>query len=159
MKPLRELRTERGLSQIELGEMAGLNRCSISIIELRYRNPKYATMKRLADALDVELGEIAEGQARWKQYSDSLQEKRPVTVYDRADNFVSSMSPRELIVLRSLAEGYLNEKIASELGVQPKTVKNHLRSIYRKLKPAEGEDPRTLAVVMYMLASKLTFPQ
>jgi DNA-binding NarL/FixJ family response regulator len=81
-------------------------------------------MKRLADALNVELSEIAEGHAKWKQYSDGLRKKKRVTVHDRANNFVTAMSPRQLIVLRLLAEGYLNEKIAKELGIRHKTVKN-----------------------------------
>jgi DNA-binding NarL/FixJ family response regulator len=150
METLRELRLQRGLSQPELAELAGLNRNTISIIECRPGNHKYATMKKLAEALNVELSEIAEGHARWKQYSDGLRKKRRVTVHSRAINFVTVLSPRQLVILRLLAKGYLNEKIAKELAIRHKTVKNHLRSIYLKLKPTDEEDPRSLAIVLYM---------
>ena len=45
----------------------------------------------------------------------------------------SSLTPRELEVLRHLAEGRSNKEIARELGITDGTVKLHVRSILGKL--------------------------
>ena len=50
----------------------------------------------------------------------------------RPDRF-SSLTPRELEVLRHLAEGRSNKEIARELGITDGTVKLHVRSILGKL--------------------------
>jgi DNA-binding NarL/FixJ family response regulator len=43
------------------------------------------------------------------------------------------LSPRELDVLRLVARGLENSEIAAELGISPRTAKNHLSSILAKL--------------------------
>jgi DNA-binding NarL/FixJ family response regulator len=45
----------------------------------------------------------------------------------------SDMSEREIEVLRLIADGKDNNDIAAELGISPKTVKNHVSSILMKL--------------------------
>lgn len=46
---------------------------------------------------------------------------------------VQSLTPRERRVLEGLTLGTSNRAIAAELGISPKTLQNHLTSIYRKL--------------------------
>lgn len=46
---------------------------------------------------------------------------------------VASLTPSERRVARMAAEGYTNREIAQTLFVQPKTVENHLSSVFRKL--------------------------
>lgn len=53
-----------------------------------------------------------------------------------------SLSPREIDVLRELAEGCRNRDIGKRLGISEKTVKGHVRSIFEKL----GASDRTQAV-------------
>lgn len=53
------------------------------------------------------------------------------------------LSPRELEVLHLMAQGYTNLRIATELFISEKTVKNHVSSILRKLDVKD----RTQAVV------------
>lgn len=53
------------------------------------------------------------------------------------------LSPRELEVLRLIAQGHTNLRIATELFISEKTVKNHVSSILRKLDVKD----RTQAVV------------
>lgn len=53
------------------------------------------------------------------------------------------LSPRELEVLRLMAQGHTNLRIATELFISEKTVKNHVSSILRKLDVKD----RTQAVV------------
>jgi DNA-binding NarL/FixJ family response regulator len=55
---------------------------------------------------------------------------------------VQSLTPRERRVLEGLTLGTSNREIAANLGISPKTLQNHLTSIYRKL----GVTSRTQAV-------------
>jgi len=57
---LRELRTERGLTQRQLGEAADVNETWVSHIEAGRSNPAWGTVARLAGALGVSIAEIAQ---------------------------------------------------------------------------------------------------
>ena len=48
-------------------------------------------------------------------------------------------SPRQRDILRLVAKGYDNSKIAEELGLSEKTIENHLVRLFRHLKVAERE--------------------
>jgi len=58
MKNLKALRTARGLSQIELAEMAGVKQATISRIEKNVNNPSMAVAQAIADALGVNVVEL-----------------------------------------------------------------------------------------------------
>jgi DNA-binding NarL/FixJ family response regulator len=133
--------------------MAGISGNTVRDIEHRHTlNPAYLTLKKLAKALNVDLPDIKEGHAKWQRQGSGPMKERREEKRNRAINFVVSLSQMQLIVLGLLAQGYTNEKIAKELRLSLKTVKNHLSRAYQKLKVGKGEDPRTLAVVLYMLA-------
>jgi transcriptional regulator with XRE-family HTH domain len=57
-KTLRELRTERGLSQERVAELAGLDRNYIGMIERGERNPAVVNIVRIAKALGVPPSEL-----------------------------------------------------------------------------------------------------
>jgi DNA-binding NarL/FixJ family response regulator len=55
------------------------------------------------------------------------------TARDNGKEEASKLTPREMEVLRLMANGSRNEEIAESLFVTVQTVKNHIRNIFRKL--------------------------
>jgi len=55
---LRQLRQEKGLSQEELADRAGLHRTYISQIERGIKSPSLRSLERIARALDVQLSTL-----------------------------------------------------------------------------------------------------
>lgn len=58
-RAIRELREREGLTQEELAERAGHHLTWVSRIEGGTQAPGWPTLKRLADALDVRMAEVA----------------------------------------------------------------------------------------------------
>ena len=58
-KAIRQLRTDRGLSQEEVGKGAGIHPTWISHIESGRNNPAWGSVRRIAAALGVSLSELA----------------------------------------------------------------------------------------------------
>ncbi len=57
-KTLRDLRTERGMSQWDVGDPAGLDHNYIGMIERGERNPATVNVVKIAKALGVPPGEL-----------------------------------------------------------------------------------------------------
>jgi XRE family transcriptional regulator, regulator of sulfur utilization len=57
-KAIRQLRQKRGLTQVALGEKAGITGRSLSLIERGDANPTWATVAGIASALGVSMGEL-----------------------------------------------------------------------------------------------------
>ena len=57
-KTLRDIRTEKALSQAELAEKAKISERTLSRIELRHTSPRPSTRRRIAAALGVKPEEI-----------------------------------------------------------------------------------------------------
>ena len=58
-RALRQLRSERHLSQEALAHLADLDRTYVSGIERGERNPSLENILRLADALEIKVSELA----------------------------------------------------------------------------------------------------
>jgi transcriptional regulator with XRE-family HTH domain len=58
-KAIRQLREKRELTQVALGEKAGVSGRSLSLIEGGNANPTWATVRDIAAALGVSIGELA----------------------------------------------------------------------------------------------------
>jgi DNA-binding NarL/FixJ family response regulator len=70
----------------------------------------------------------------------------------RDDDPLSSLTPRELEVLRLMAEGRSNQGIGHKLFLSPKTVEAHVHSIFTKLnlQSAPDDHRRVLAVLAFL---------
>jgi DNA-binding NarL/FixJ family response regulator len=69
--------------------------------------------------------------------------RRPMpTGWSGSDPGIEAVTPREMDVLQSIAQGLANKQIAMQLGISEHTVKFHLSSLYAKL----GATNRTEAV-------------
>lgn len=55
---LRELRKNKGLSQVELSEISGIRQSTLSQYENGSRKPSMSKAKKLADALNMSLDDI-----------------------------------------------------------------------------------------------------
>jgi transcriptional regulator with XRE-family HTH domain len=58
-RAIRQLRTERGLSQEELGLRAEIHPTWVSHLESGRNNPAWGSVRRIAAALDVKLADLA----------------------------------------------------------------------------------------------------
>ena len=71
------------------------------------------------------------------------------------ETLMTPLSPRETEILRLIAEGNSNKRIAYTLGIGEQTIKNHITSIMRKL----NANDRTHAVVLAMRKSWLNIEE
>ena len=51
---LKEVRTRRLLTQVQLADKSGVNQVTIARIERNQVDPRFSTMRRLARALDID---------------------------------------------------------------------------------------------------------
>jgi transcriptional regulator with XRE-family HTH domain len=73
---LRQARIEAGISQEELGYRCELHRTEISLLERAGREPRLATIVKLAGALETTPGRLCEGIA-WRGSKRRFDIKRP----------------------------------------------------------------------------------
>ena len=71
----------------------------------------------------------------------------PREISDRVNQRIQSdISPREIEVLRLIAQGKANKEIGVKLGISEGTVKNHLTNIFTKLGAVDRAQALTIAV-------------
>lgn len=81
------------------------------------------------------------------------------TVDNHVDPLTDSLAPRELDVLRLMAEGKSNSAIAKDLFVSVKAVEKHVASLFVKLEipgDATVHHRRVLAVLTYLQARRIS---
>ena len=86
MNRVRLLRKQRGWSQEELSQVSGVNRSTISQIESGVRDPKPATLRKLARTLGVNIGDLFDEEPD----QDRLFDEREINRLARAASFVGS---------------------------------------------------------------------
>ena len=77
---LRRARAEAGVSQEELGYMCDLHRTEVSLLERAGREPRLATIVKLAGALNTTPGSLCAG-IGWLPKARRFDVKRPLRAY------------------------------------------------------------------------------
>jgi transcriptional regulator with XRE-family HTH domain len=78
---LRQARTKAGISQEELGYRCELHRTEISLLERAGREPRLATIVKLAGALEMTPGDLCTG-ISWQPGKRRFDVKRPPRTSD-----------------------------------------------------------------------------
>lgn len=73
---LRRARAAAGVSQEELGYLCDLHRTEVSLLERAGREPRLATIVKLAGALNVKTSQLCEG-ISWLPKAHRFEVKRP----------------------------------------------------------------------------------
>jgi DNA-binding NarL/FixJ family response regulator len=68
---------------------------------------------------------------------------------DMIDLDAIKITPRDEEVLRLLAQGCSNKEIAGQLNISPRTVKQHLRTLFLRAGITEGRKRVKLATAMF----------
>jgi transcriptional regulator with XRE-family HTH domain len=91
---LQSIRTTRGISQRELAGRAGLTNGTISLIEQNKTSPSVASLKRLLDAMDINLSE----------FFSTIEEPSEAKVFFRGHEFteIAPQGALEALSLRQL---------------------------------------------------------
>jgi transcriptional regulator with XRE-family HTH domain len=107
LEAVRRIRTMRGMNQVDLAKASGVAQNTISEIELGKREARPATLKKLADALGVEIVDLFEVASPLVQAPPDTQDYGAV---------LEEMGfPREQIASWRAQEESANEAIAREL--------------------------------------------
>ncbi|HEY0216348.1 MAG TPA: response regulator transcription factor [Cellulomonas sp.] len=70
------------------------------------------------------------------------------------DSRLAALTESQMAVLRLVAEGFSNQAVADLLGLSPRSVENHLVSIYKQLGVGSGDsNPRVTAVLSFLQQS------
>ena len=93
---------------------------------------------------------VAEGQALFgpaiaTRLMNYFQELGRMPVLTQPEAPFPELTERELEVLHLIAQGYNNQEIAQKLVISPKTVRNHITSIFSKLQVADRAQAIVLA--------------
>jgi transcriptional regulator with XRE-family HTH domain len=73
VEQVKQLREERGWSQLELARRSGVDNAVISVVEAGKRSPSLPTLKKLATALGVDLAELfgTREQREYRRYREA----------------------------------------------------------------------------------------
>ncbi len=69
---IKRLRTEKHLSQQKLADLVGINQTFISAIERDEKKPRFDVLTKLANALDVPIGELVDKEERQESFAMML---------------------------------------------------------------------------------------
>lgn len=64
---IKEIRSQRGITQKELADKIGVNQSAVHLWESRKNNPRISTLFKIADALDCDVRELLIDEKRGEQ--------------------------------------------------------------------------------------------
>src|SRR5580658_6072852 len=98
-------------------------------------------------ALTRRIGEsraLGEGECDRQTYRQTGRRKRAVINLEHV-----KVTPRDQQVLNLLVQGCSNKEIAGQLNISPRTVKQHLRTLFLRAGIREGRKRLKLAIAMF----------
>lgn len=143
----------RSFQTIEVREAAAEIRCPTLVLHARGdRRVPFEEGRLMAGLipgarfvpLESENHVLLEGEPAYKQFFDELRAFLPGSARGSARQAFASLTPREAEILERIARGLDNGRIAEELGVSGKTVRNNVTRIFDKL----GVSTRAQAIVL-----------
>lgn len=148
------LANSRAIRSGGLGDL--LPQVTTPVLVLHPRDYQYVTQEEAMAVARLARAQLAfiDGGDTWGNLGQGIRaiENFVAGIENRADRLAANVAPsgasvnlssRELEVLRQLAQGKSNQRIAAELFITVNTVQNHVKSIYRKA----GLSNRTQAAV------------
>jgi DNA-binding CsgD family transcriptional regulator len=122
---------------VRAAQLCGAAETLHNTIGITYPSIYHAEYDRAVALARAELGESlftaawAEGQAMTPEQALSASSPSPPPVSQPA--YPAGLTPREVAVLRLVAQGLTNAQVADKLVISPRTVDTHLTAIYGKL--------------------------
>lgn len=96
--------------------------------------PKSAPAEMLGQAIHSALsGDIFLPDDLWSALEDNPGSPRTIEHTPAKDETENLLGPRQMEVLRLVAEGYSNRRISEVLGISENTAKTHIKNIFRQL--------------------------
>lgn len=143
----------RSFHVIDVREAAGELRCPALVLHARGDRRVPFEEGRIMAALipdvrfvplETENHVLLEGEPAYRQFFEALRAFLPASAKGSVRQAFASLTPREAEVLERIARGLDNSRIAHELGVSEKTVRNNVTRIFDKL----GVETRAQAIVL-----------
>jgi Predicted transcriptional regulator with C-terminal CBS domains len=94
---IRKIRKEKGLTQKELGSLSNIADTTIRRYELGLLNPKIETIRKIADALDVSIGELVDD---WTSFP--LEEIQNDFINDLEKSYYKELDKRDITLMYEL---------------------------------------------------------
>lgn len=107
---LKELRTNRGLSQVELGKKLGLSNSTISMYERGEREPDYDTLELIGDYFNVDINYLLGTEIGSMYYLDPNVAEMAKELYEREELRVlfdasKNASPEDIMTVARMLKG------------------------------------------------------
>jgi transcriptional regulator with XRE-family HTH domain len=102
-KTLQLLRIEKGLSQGDIEKRTGLLRCYLSRVENGHTVPSIETLRKIAGALEVTLGELLDAPEGGAKMAPPPADKRQLRFWNLMRRYVPVLKERDRQLLVGLA--------------------------------------------------------
>jgi transcriptional regulator with XRE-family HTH domain len=112
LEALRRIRTLRGMNQVDLAKASGVAQNTISEIELGKRQARPETLKKLADALGVEIASFFKPGEAYFVPSEEGEEPDTITIEIRYVRLLEEENDRLLQRIRALERELKVDKAA-----------------------------------------------